>query len=126
MTPASSLSGLGPLEQRVMEVLWTRAPRGVTAVQAELGGESAYSTVKTILERLTDKGYLLREKVGKAFEYRPAISRTELEVQGARRLSERLLSGFGSAALTQFVDTVKEDPAQLTELRRLLTELEEQ
>lgn len=109
-----------------MEVLWARAPRDVAGVQAELGGESAYSTVKTILERLTEKGYLLREKVGKAFEYRPAISRPELEAQGARRLSERLLSGFGSAALTHFVDTVREDPAQLTELRRLLAELEEE
>ena len=107
-----------------MTALWNRSPLDVAGVQAALPGESAYSTVKTVLERLTEKGLLTREKVGKAFEYTPAHSRAVYEAQQARRLSNSLLSGFGAAALTHFVDAVREDPAHLEELRRLLTELE--
>lgn len=116
---------LGPLEGQIMDVLWHKAPQDVAGVQAALGTESAYSTVKTLLERLTDKGLLVREKVGKAFEYSPALSRAEYEGGQARSLSQSLLAGYGSAALSHFVDAVREDPAQLEELRRLLAELEE-
>lgn len=107
-----------------MAVLWENAPLDVASVQAALKGESAYSTVKTLLERLTEKGLLTRQKVGKAFEYAPLMSRAEYEASQARHISQTLLSGFGTAALTHFVDTVREDPAQLEELRRLLDELE--
>lgn len=109
-----------------MDVLWDKAPQDVSGVQAALRTESAYSTVKTLLERLTDKGLLTRTKVGKAFEYSPAINRGEYEARQARTLSQTLLTGYGSAALTHFVDAVREDPAQLQELRRLLAELEAQ
>jgi len=124
MSTFPSSAGLGPLELQVMTVLWARSPQDVTSVQAALKGESAYSTVKTLLERLTAKGFLAREKVGKAFEYRPIMTRAALEEQVARTLSRNLLLGFGSSALTHFVDTVREDPTQLNELRRLLAELE--
>lgn len=109
-----------------MSVLWSHSPQDVSGVQAALKGESAYSTVKTLLERLTAKGFLSREKVGKAYEYRAIRTREEMEEQGARTLSRNLLTGFGSSALTHFVDTVREDPSQLSELRRLLAELEEE
>ena len=107
-----------------MAILWERSPQDVAGVQAALTGESAYSTVKTVLERLTEKGLLRREKVGKAFEYRPALAQADYQAQQARSLSQSLLSGFGTAALTHFVDAVREDPAQLQELRRLLDDLE--
>lgn len=125
MAVSVSKTNLGPLEQQVMDVLWSRAPQHVAGVQAALGSESAYSTVKTVLERLTDKGLLSRQKVGKAFEYRPVLSRAQYGAASARALSQSLLTGFGTAALTHFVDAVREDPAQLEELRRLLSELEE-
>lgn len=126
MAASASTITLGPLEQQVMDVLWSRSPQDVAGVQASLTNESAYSTVKTVLERLTDKGLLTRQKVGKAFEYRPALSRAQYEAVNAKALSQSLLTGFGAAALTHFVDTVREDPAQLEELRRLLSELEDE
>lgn len=107
-----------------MEVLWRKAPQDVAGVQAALSTESAYSTVKTLLERLTDKCLLTRTKVGKAFEYSPSLSREAYEAGQARSLSQSLLTGYGTAALTHFVDAVREDPAHLEELRRLLAQLE--
>ncbi len=115
---------LGPLEQQVMEVLWQKSPQDVAQAQVALAGSSAYSTVKTILERLTEKGLLTRQKVGKAFEYSPVLSQAEYQDRQARHLSESLVSGFGNAALVHFVDAVRDDPSHLKELRRLLTELE--
>lgn len=123
-SPAGLRQVLGPLELRVMEALWANCPSDVSEVQQSIGTDSAYSTVKTILERLTEKGMLRREKVGRAFHYVPAVSRSELEASSARQLSSQLVQGFGAAALSHFVEQVSEDPQQLRELRRLLDELE--
>ena len=38
---------------------------------------SAYNTVQTGLERLSDRGLLRRERSGNAFVYRPAVSEAE-------------------------------------------------
>lgn len=107
-----------------MDALWEQSPLDVAGVRAAIKSDRAYSTIKTVLERLTDKGILTRQKVGRAFEYRPTLSRSEYQAGQARELSQNLLSGFGTAALTHFVDTARKDPKQLEELHRLLSELE--
>ena len=115
---------LGPLEAAIMEALWRSGGGEVADVNAALPRESAYTTVKTVMERLTDKGFLERQKVGRAYTYRPVLSKGELEAQTARHLSQGLLRGFGSAALTHFVGAVQDDPAQLQALRELLSQIE--
>ncbi len=107
-----------------MTVLWRSGDGDVADVSASLPRESAYTTVKTVMERLTDKGFLEREKLGRAYTYRPALSRSELEAQAAGHLSRGLLRGFGSAALTHFVSAVQDNPVQLQELRELLEQID--
>lgn len=109
-----------------MRVLWRSGSGDVADVSASLPRKSAYTTVKTVMERLTDKGFLEREKLGRAYTYRPALSRSDLEAQAARHLSQGLLRGFGSAALTHFVGAVQDDPAQLQKLRDLLEQVDDE
>src|SRR5215211_6516224 len=71
---------LGDLEERVMEVLWDESPLSVREMQQRIGrGRLAYTTIMTTLDRLFKKRLLAREKVGLAFEYRPAIDREEYQ-----------------------------------------------
>ncbi|HWT04403.1 MAG TPA: BlaI/MecI/CopY family transcriptional regulator, partial [Xanthomonadales bacterium] len=64
-------SGLGPLEARVMEILWSRdAPSSVNDVAALMRygrGEKplAYTTIKTILTNLADKGHASKKAEGR-------------------------------------------------------------
>jgi len=71
-------SGLGPLETRLLEILWLHE-HAVTVRDAQLALPGlAYTTVMTTLDRLYRKGLLLRQKDGRAFAYRPRCTRDQL------------------------------------------------
>jgi len=119
---------LGPLEQRLLDYLWRhRSPVTVREAHAALGGELAYTTVMTTLDRLFKKGLLDREPEGRAFRYAPRATR---EAFGASQLRTLLTRFFGRGAepkalLSSLVDAVGEhDRALLPELERLIREKE--
>lgn len=69
---------LGPLETRLLELLWAqRGPVTVRHIACALP-ELAYTTVMTTLDRLYRKGLLLRDKDGRAYAYTPRYTRGEL------------------------------------------------
>lgn len=115
---------LGELERPIMEVLW-RSPGSTVAevVTALPAPAPAYTTVKTVMDRLVKKGYLTRTPTpGRAFCYQAAVTRDTLEGRASRRVIEGLMNAFGAAALSQFAQLVREDPQRLAELRALLDE----
>ena len=70
--------GLGPLETRLLELVWAKQS-AVTVRHINLGfPDLAYTTVMTTLDRLYRKGLLLRHKHGRAFTYEPRYARDEL------------------------------------------------
>jgi predicted transcriptional regulator len=71
-------SELGPLETKLLELLWARSGT-LTVRHIHLAfPELAYTTVMTTLDRLYRKGLLLRHKCGRAFAYEPRCARNEL------------------------------------------------
>src|SRR5579863_7878150 len=88
---------LTPLELRIMQALWDDGPGSVAEVQRRLGGDLAYTTVQTMLGVLLRKKRVRRDLAGRAFVYRPAISR-EAAVAGALRdIVGRMFGGSGEA-----------------------------
>lgn len=95
-------SGLGPLETRLLELLWARAcATTVRDLQGACPG-LAYNTIMTTLDRLYRKQLLLRRRDGRAFAYEPRCTRDELlselvsgqvsEMLGASQRSSVILS----------------------------------
>lgn len=109
----------GELEGLVLGAVWDAgAPVTPREVHAAIGASRglAYTTVMTILVRLCQKGVLEREPAGRAYAYRPRVTREE---RAAARMSELLASaGDRSLALTHFLDALP--PAEIDELRRAL------
>jgi predicted transcriptional regulator len=115
---------LGPLETRVLEVLWERGEAAcVRDLQPRFPGV-AYTTLMTTLDRLFRKGVLHRDKQGRAFFYRPQFSRDELQSQRAGSALATMLPGDASAVrpiLSLFVDAVGDrDRSLLDELETLV------
>jgi predicted transcriptional regulator len=113
----------GALEQEVLASLAAAArPLTVAEVQAELGGELAYTTVLTALSRLHAKGALTREPAGRAFAYSlPADPTTMGASVTARRMSRLLDSRQDRAGvLARFVADLSPEDEQL--LAELLTD----
>jgi predicted transcriptional regulator len=114
---------LGPLETRILELLWAQ-PGAVTVRDVQLAlPELAYTTLMTTLDRLYRKGVLLRQKDGRAFAYEPRCTRAELLGELVSSHVTELLgdSGGSTAILSTFVRAVsRADAALLDELEALV------
>jgi predicted transcriptional regulator len=126
----STLARLGPLEARVVEIVWRRGlPVSVRDLQPEMQG-LAYTTVMTTLDRLYKKGLLRRQKAGRAFLYSTRVTPHELQQTLASRLVGWLLGATRESArplLSGLVDSLGEtDGALLEELERMIRERRDQ
>ncbi|MGH9415301.1 MAG: BlaI/MecI/CopY family transcriptional regulator [Terriglobales bacterium] len=74
---AAAAAALGPLERRVMDIVWSRGASNVRQVVERLPEALAYTTVMTTLDRLFKKGLLDRHKVERAFVYVARVSHAE-------------------------------------------------
>ncbi|MBA3308563.1 MAG: BlaI/MecI/CopY family transcriptional regulator [Nocardioidaceae bacterium] len=96
---------LGELEAVVMDRLWTwDRPVPVRAVLGDLQRDRAiaYTTVMTVLDNLHRKGFVTREKDGRAYHYHATTTRE----QHTAALMEQVLAGSSDrgAALLHFVE----------------------
>ena len=113
--------GFGELEAVIMDRIWNRGEDALPTVRDvfdELAAERdiAYTTVMSTMDNLHTKGWLSRERSGKAYQYWPTLTR---EQHTARLMSEALDGGGRSdLVLSHFVEQI--GPA---ELARLLTAL---
>ncbi len=82
----------GELEAAIMAGLWARGQGTVSEVYKELitQREIAYTTVKTIMERLAEKGFLHCDNRQRAYVYTPARNREAF----VRQVSDAVLSGL--------------------------------
>ncbi len=115
---------LGELETAVMELLWREPELTVCQVEERLQQrrQIAHTTVLTTLDRMHRKGYLTREKQGKAFVYAPRYSREEFERGLTQEVLGALLGQFTQPALSTFVDLIAADESRLDELEALIRE----
>jgi predicted transcriptional regulator len=116
-------SGLGPLETRLLEVLWAQnCPSTVQRLRL-IFPDRAYTTIMTTLDRLYRKGLLLRHKQGRAFAYEPQCGRDELLSELVSGHVMDLLGGSAKSAvvLSTLVRAVRRrDAALLEELDALV------
>ncbi|MEW5810505.1 MAG: BlaI/MecI/CopY family transcriptional regulator [Actinomycetota bacterium] len=113
------LRQFGELEAVVMDLLWSRdQPATVRNVHDELTStrQIAYTTAMSTMDNLFRKGWLLREKIGLAYHYRPTMSREE---HSAKLMRTVLESGGDSALILNFfLDQIGE--TESAELRSVI------
>ncbi len=114
---------MGPLETKVLDVLW-ESERPVTVRHVlEAFPELAYTTVMTTLDRLYRKGVLIRRRMGRAFVYETRCSREQMLNEFASNQFADLLAApdAHSAILSTLVSCVgRKDAALLDELDALI------
>lgn len=116
--------GFGELEATVMDRLWNRESAGGTSVREifeELCTERniAYTTVMSTMDNLHGKGWLTRSRNGKAYQYRPSLTREE----HSAHLMREALTGGGrpDMILSHFVEQIDADES--ADLRAALRRL---
>ncbi len=101
----------------MLAVLWAAdRPLPPGEVREALGGDLAYTTVMTILNRLDAKGLVTRVSEGRVFVYQPAQSTAEFTARRMRGLLEQV--DDPATVLARFLDILEPDEEQT--LRDLL------
>ncbi|MCS7024974.1 MAG: BlaI/MecI/CopY family transcriptional regulator [Bryobacteraceae bacterium] len=84
-----------PMELECLKALWKLGEGNVRSVQQELAPRYplAYTTVMTLLERLTKRGGLSRRRQGRSFIYTPLVDRDTVRRRAVRELLVNLFEG---------------------------------
>jgi predicted transcriptional regulator len=115
-TPSSDLADLGELERDVLLIIWRRGPVTADQVREALDRPLKDSTVRTILRRLEEKGYLVHTVDDRTFIYRPAESRQRVAGRAAKRIIDWFCEGSVETMLVGMVDSKVLDRSELQRL----------
>ncbi len=115
-------------EAVVMEVLWERQPLGADEIVAALAGRSDWAepTIKTLLNRLLNKGAICADREGRRYLYSPVLTRDAWVAQQSEGMLERLFGGRVAPLVAHFSERGKLSDRDIAELRRLIGELDDE
>jgi predicted transcriptional regulator len=120
------LPSVGPLENAVLHVLWERGTATADEVRVALAKSRKLkeSTVRTLLRRLEEKGFVSHEVDGRTFIYRPEVDPQNVATQAVRGIIDRFCSGSVEALLAGMVDGELITPDRLRQLADKIAEAE--
>jgi predicted transcriptional regulator len=114
-------------ESTVMEVLWARSPRASDDVIAELASAQDWQepTIRTLLNRLLNKGAITAERDGRRYLYSPVLRRDDWVNAQSRGLLDRLFKGRVAPLVAHFSEQGKLSRKDIAELRRIIEDLDD-
>jgi BlaI family transcriptional regulator, penicillinase repressor len=109
---------LGELERDVLRIVWHRAEATADQVRGEMERPLKDSTIRTVLRRLEEKGYLEHSVDNRTFIYRPAESRQRVAGRAVQRIVDWFCAGSVEELLVGMVDSKVVSRAELERLAR--------
>jgi predicted transcriptional regulator len=117
---------LGPLETEILEIVWEFGTATVKDVHerilADPNRELAYTSVTTVLRRLTDKGWLTCNKQERAFYWQPLVTREQAQAILAYDRLNRFLAIGNPDLVASFADSL--DTASLEQIDAIASRLD--
>jgi BlaI family transcriptional regulator, penicillinase repressor len=109
-------------EWEILKVLWEHGPLAMGEIHARLAGRQpwAYSTVKTLLRRLVDKGWIDYQRVGSSHLYRVAVPRKAAIRMAIRQFADRVLGGALTPFLVHYAEETRLTPEELADIENIL------
>ena len=113
---------LGELERSILLIVWRKADLTAEQVREELDRPLKDSTIRTVLRRLEEKGYLAHSVENRTFLYRPAESQQRVAGRAVKRIVDWFCDGSVEALLVAMVDSKVLDRAELQRLADRIAE----
>lgn len=115
-------------EWEIMRVVWTKEETTSSQILEILEQKIDWtaSTVKTLLKRLVDKGYLATQKSGKSFLYSALVSEEEAINQQADELFDKFCQRKHTAIIKHLVETTLMTMTDINDLQALLLSKKEE
>jgi BlaI family penicillinase repressor len=114
-------------ETVVMEVLWQRHPLAADEVINALTARTEWAepTIKTLLNRLLNKGAISATREGRRYLYSPVLERDAWVAQQSEGMLDRLFGGRIAPLVAHFSERGKLSDADIAELKSLVEELDD-
>lgn len=109
-----------------MDYIWMHGPSTSEACREALAASRPMkdSTIRTVLRRLEEKGYLTHEIDGRTFVYRASYARQNVAVRAVKGIIDRFCGGSAEQLVLGMVDNAVLDRRQLEQLARKIAENE--
>lgn len=118
----------GPLEARIMEILWSTEGMSIKDVQSILNQENpiSFNAVMTVMNRLLEKGHLKKTSKGQGRGrltlYEPAQSKEQFITEQTRAVTYGLITEYGDIVVNHMMDALEDsDPELLARLKNKIT-----
>ena len=115
---AGDLPDLGDLERDVMQLVWAHAPITADDVRARLARPLKESTIRTVLRRLEDKGFVTHTTEGRTYHFSAAEPRERVAAKAVKRVVDWFCNGAIDEVLVGMVDAKMIDQKQLQALSK--------
>jgi BlaI family transcriptional regulator, penicillinase repressor len=117
-------AALSALEHQLMEILWKRGSGTAEQIREALAPRHDLkdSTIRTVLRRLQQKGYVKHRVVGKAYVYSDVDKPQNVAARAVRQILDRFCGGSLEQLLVGMVDNELVNPAELRDLARKLAD----
>lgn len=96
--------GLSRRERQIMDVVYRLGEASVADVRSEMADAPSYSTVRTLMGVLRDKGELAHRTHGLRYVYRPTTSRDEARASALERVLSTFFEGSPAEAMAALID----------------------
>jgi predicted transcriptional regulator len=112
-------------ELEILQILWQRGPGTVREVQEELDfiRPTGYTTVLKMLQIMTEKRLVARDKTERAHVYRSNVEEHDVQEEIVGHLLERVFAGSASKLVLRALSAKSASRRELNEIRALLDSL---
>jgi len=118
----ADLPALSVAQLEIMEIIWQRGEASARELREILSEtrEVARNTVRTLLERMEEKGWLVHREEGRTFLYSAARPREATVGQKVIEVIDQVCGGSPDALMTAILDYRGLTPAELKRIRNML------
>jgi predicted transcriptional regulator len=120
----------GPLESRIMSILWNSESLTIKDVQSILNAENpiSFNAVMTVMNRLLEKGHLIKSTRGKGRTritvFKPVQTKEQFLNEQTKVVTHGLIHEFGDIVVNHMIDALEDaDPDLIAKLSDKLEHL---
>jgi predicted transcriptional regulator len=116
------MADLGELEREVMQLIWSKGEVTAETVRESLNRKPKESTVRTVLRRLEDKGYVAHTVSGRTFVFRAVETRRDVAARAVKHIVDWFCNGSVEEVLVGMADARMLDQRTLQKLSKRIDE----
>jgi predicted transcriptional regulator len=122
------IKNVGPLEQKVLAILWQNqesTARDICSSLEEQGERRAYSTIRTIINRLVKKKIVSQrlDVTERIYIYAPIYTKSELEKRIIHGLLGDMLKKFEQSTINYLAEELSENEEEIERIKQKLVEM---